>query len=125
MVMLSFELCKKLKTAGFPQETQWIVYYLSSPSTSVNNRDYYALCDVDLGLLPVQDSVACPTLSELIEACGDGFENLYQYRATSKWACSVVESCLGCNPEGWDEQGTVGDTPEEAVANLYLALHNS
>ena len=118
--MLTFETCMKLKSAGFPQKKD----------TNLDVTVDYWLKEGRFGFIWAKDDLpleGCriPTLSELIEECGDGFENLYQYRATSKWACSVVESCLGCNPEGWDEQGTIGDTPEEAVANLYLALHNS
>lgn len=80
---MNYELAKKLKDAGFPQDGigQFI--------------------DVKL---------ASPTLSELIEACGDKFRGL------SKRANWRAQDVMGIEE--------FGDTPEEAVANLYLALNN-
>lgn len=93
---MNYELTKKLRDSGFPQcgSGEW-------------EGD-------DDGKIPTY----IPTLSELIAACGDKF------------------SCLGVadiNPQGyftfrgWQAVGEHarqnGTTPEEAVANLYLALN--
>lgn len=50
-----------------------------------------------------------PTLSELIEACGDKFNTLERIRTS--WTA-----------QGGGEEG-YGGTPEEAVSNLWLALN--
>lgn len=60
------------------------------------------------------DSVACPTLEELIEACGDKFYSLMllgnaRYRASALFGASTVLE--------------TGSTSTEAVAKLWLALH--
>lgn len=78
---MNYELALKLKEAGFP--VKWYV----------DNSGY------DL-----------PTLSELIEECGEGFKfSLHRFI------------------EGWfaDTKGHEGkgSTPEEAVANLWLELN--
>jgi hypothetical protein len=69
-----------------------------------------------------------PTLSELIEACGDEFDALY--RLEKDYVSAVSEDRV---PGGWEatpedkgeERGWFcwGKTPEEAVANLWLALN--
>ncbi len=51
-----------------------------------------------------------PSLSELIEACGDGFFSLFRYKN-----CYEANGDLG-------KEGR-GITPEEAVARLWIALN--
>jgi hypothetical protein len=58
-----------------------------------------------------------PTLSELIEACGDKFYALW--RSRDEWRASEKIGVLG------DQDHEFGCTPEEAVAKLWLALHAS
>ena len=53
-----------------------------------------------------------PTLSELIEACGKGFWELTKY--PSRWGAYE-----------WKGREGSGSTPEEAVANLWLALQSN
>jgi hypothetical protein len=52
-----------------------------------------------------------PTLEQLIEACGDKFQDLYFDRSDNTWRVRSID----------DDQGT-GDEPKEAVAELYLLL---
>jgi hypothetical protein len=59
----------------------------------------------------VRDGYSVPFLHELIEACGDGYFNL-EHNQSGWWAGM-----------GLMDKGHSGKTPEEAVANLYLALH--
>lgn len=98
--MLSYEICKKLKDAGFPQHL------------NIDECEFYGCW----GDQPCQ-----PTLSELIKACEDGFIDLVQL-INNKWACNKYDVCLDCTPDGWDEYEALGSSPEEAVANLYLKL---
>jgi len=83
---MDYELCKKLKDAGFPQ-----------PIIDKSSADDDFLCYV-------------PTLSELIEACGDRFHGLW--RMMDNW---YTKSDIG--------QEVKSSTPEEAVALLWLELN--
>lgn len=80
--MISYETAVKLWKAGFP-----LGYYGESEKDS-----------------------EVPTLSELIEACGDRFFSLCNF--------SGLYQAMG---EGKSQSGP---SPEEAVANLYLSLNN-
>lgn len=97
---MTYELAKKLKDAGFPQE----------------------LCA--LKATQGGDSlIGFPTLSELIEACGKAFQAL---ELTSGIHSFRNEETLSWEARGY-QNGKLRQigafTPEEAVARLYLALH--
>lgn len=105
---MNYELAKELKDAGFPQyerDTEREGYFVKDE----NDNDAYA-----------------PTLEELIEACVDGeHEVRLIWSFKEKW-CASQEGLTF--PNGKFEMGVeIFDcpTPEEAVANLYLALHPS
>lgn len=96
--------CLALKEAGFPQ----------------TNPVYIT------GRIPNEKFVSYPTLSELIEACGEEFKILTNIGTpTRKWVAWRTlfdldkENKVISNGSGYD-----GSTPEEAVAKLYLALKN-
>ena len=61
----------------------------------------------------IHKEVRFPTLSELIEACGGNSKALIQQNNKTMWEYAI------------DGQGAVGQTPEEAVANLWLELNKS
>lgn len=85
---MNYELAKQLKEEGFPFDKDVIEW--------------------EPGYIP--------TLSELIEACGDGFHGLWVIQ--DEWeAFSELDNgyIVGKNGEG--------KTPEEAVAKLWLALN--
>lgn len=94
---MEYKLAKKLKDAGFPQEF---------PS---GGDGFYVN-----GGLP--DEIYVPTLSELIEACGEKFGalELFDYK---DW----VAGGMGKNGVGFKIGGF--KTPEDAVANLWLELN--
>jgi hypothetical protein len=58
-----------------------------------------------------------PTLPELIEACGDKFMELLRCSGP-RWEAHAWPM------EAGDELYLHGDSPEEAVARLWLALHS-
>ena len=90
--MISFELARKLKDAGFPQ---------SELARAQQEAGY--------------DYVSMPTLSTLIEACGADFGALG--READCWvACEYVSE------RGTWENAHEGQTPEDAVARLWLSL---
>jgi hypothetical protein len=115
---IDYELAKELKDAGFPQ-TQFEVFCKHGcPPFNQHEESRLLQC----GECHLADLVYSPTLEELIEACGGGFENLC--RDTS------VDDEIGwlCNnyiPEGEirDFKWIDGKSPTEAVARLWLAIH--
>ncbi len=96
---MNYELAKQLKDAGFP----------------VIKHEHHG----------GQVTWDTPTLSELIEACGDNFEALclsnypkgnkfwQAYPIDEAYKGDCIKDCCGYE---------TGDTPEEAVAKLWLAL---
>ena len=109
---MNYELCKKLKDAGFPQRR----------GCSACLQGYA----FDFKVVPYEeafgdDYVSLPTLSELIEACGVDFPSLtrdYGDNSEIEWICNSPE--YDCGSMG---EITRGSTPEEAVANLWLKLN--
>ncbi len=102
--MITYELAKQLKEAGFPQEGKGlflskVTIYGSKPSIVNNPELAYA-----------------PTLPELIEACGDMFGALI----LSKKGWIALN-----NEENYliEYQNRATKTPEEAIAKLWLKLN--
>lgn len=104
--MIIYELCKQLKDAGFPQKPECHAGY-----TEEGGR---------ILLQKRKDFIYPPTLEELIEACGEGFDCLGRHLDTPRG-----------NGQTWlawsnrMENGMFGATPEEAVANLWLELNKT
>lgn len=96
---MTYELSLKLKEAGFPQKasghSEWFIDIR-------NGKDIQCLV---------------PNLSQLIEACGDDFNNLYLMNigrnGEDKWYCCDRKLDNHC----------FGVSPDVAVANLWLALN--
>lgn len=106
---MNYEICKKLKEAGFPQELS------ATSDVFVNGEELIYSPDYSKVSVDNPEVIKIPTLSELIEACGDWFIELSK------------------EPDGWaatyDEDGNMpvmieGSTPEEAVARLWLSINN-
>lgn len=102
---MTYELAKELRDAGFPQKLpsgSFTIYGGQIKDTKTNENAIYV-----------------PTLSELIEACGEGEFMLHQTRTlnnpdrTPFWIASMPEH----------DRKASGSTPEEAVARLWLALN--
>ena len=94
-IKMTYEFAKQLKDAGFPQGIE--------KSSGVDNL---------LGGVPYS-----PTLSQLIEACV-GFNALYRVEY-EWWAQGQFQK------PGSKTIEIRGSTPQEAVAKLWLALHQS
>lgn len=91
---MKYELAKKLKEAGWPQDHDCI-----------DGKDLGGGMTGGCLCLP-----AIPTLSEFIEACGSDFNMLIRIDSEDWYASDYTDIKEG------------GSTPEEAVANLWLAL---
>lgn len=95
--MINYELAKKLRDAGFRFEFGNEVVLDTFPSNTSFERH--------------------PTLSELIEACEGGEFELKRGVLTDNkndWSAGI----------NYKTNRTFGSTPEEAVANLWLALNS-
>jgi hypothetical protein len=94
--MISYELAQELKDAGFPQGAHKLSCY--------DNGCYEAL-----------GNACVPTLEELIEACGESL--LVLEREADRW---IGRGLAG---DTSDYRRAEGSTAAEAIARLWLALH--
>ena len=120
-----YELAKKLKDAGFSQEP---ITDMSNSLEEIKAGFYWTFptegrCG---GLVHLRTdeyesyikkdgwtTIKSPTLSELVEACGDGFD--YLFRKNNDGSLWIATTNGGNEYEG--------STPEIAVANLWLELN--
>ena len=108
---MNYKLAKQLKEAGFPQGVKG----RAKDDYSVGNWVYDEPVDK---IKPKKETPRSyiPTLSELIEACGDEFEALERIRGywTASGKISANERI----------RTHLCKTPKEAVAKLWLKLNN-
>lgn len=122
---MNYELAKQLKDAGFPQKV-WS-FYLGNYAYNEKGELHLLHVDNDEGGLVGNDYnhreesnhewTKCPTLSELIEECRKELDEIVIYITDN-----LVE-VKGANPTYGLDLSVEGSTPEEAVANLYLAIN--
>jgi hypothetical protein len=96
---MNYELAKQLKDAGFPQQENSYQAIQTYPAKNAGVIPYY------------------PSLSELIEACGDRFNSVCREPDGMWWA--------DWESKPLELEGDRATTPEEAVARLWLALNKS
>lgn len=117
MAGVSYELAKELKGAGFPQG-----------SATGNHHDGGGWID-EIGVYrhhETTDDAECyvPTLSELIEACGDDFTKLEREVGNPFDYSNLLNETVWWSAP-YNDYVNPGATPEEAVARLWLALNGS
>lgn len=107
---MSYELARGLLDSGFPLIPWW---------TALPDEDEHEVREIEGGrayvLVDGTKGYLLPTLSELIEACGEQFFRLSHSDNTdgTSWDC-----------ESWNAgEIETGQSPEEAVARLWLALN--
>jgi hypothetical protein len=113
---MALELAKEPRDAGFPniqdvQHRQGREFLASNGRVSVYS----------LGQIAPTEDWFIPTLSELIEASEEQFDSMYRSLDGSWLATSVTYDdgdALGIQRQ----KGEGKDSPEEAVARLWLAL---
>lgn len=113
---MNYEIARELKNAGFPQRFKDGRYYPEKDLTFEEAQTAHLFLDerrrgTPESELEVSKLVSIPNLSELIEACGDDFGYLKRYTADGVWEAGAFEG------EG------DGQTPEEALARLWLDLN--
>ena len=102
---MKYETAKQLKDAGWPQVGP--LHHDINPNELADSNSL--------------ESVDEPTLSELIEACGD--EVVLEHvnsEGLHPWTAGTF-----IDHDGEIEKAFTAETPEEAVAKLWLALHTS
>ena len=109
--MINYKLAKQLKDAGFPQNTRNYFYLIDGIVVDEVYTEMEAKLDTNMANW--EKSFACPTLSELIDACGDEFDHLGR-GPMGRW------NALAADDTGLDISAK---TSEEAVAKLYLKLN--
>jgi hypothetical protein len=108
---MTYELAKLLKDAGFPQEPkiyQSLVYF------DKKKKELLITPEMIEWHVWYKMLIKNPTLSELIEACGDKFGDVIRYYE-DRWHSN--------DRENNHKNRGFGSTPEEAVANLWLKLN--
>lgn len=112
---MTYELCKKLKEAEFPQNIKaGDNYYkcIGHPRMRILHQWAKNTSFIDLkDIVGQKDWVKIPILSELIEACGDSQLTLEHTQRTWYAWCRTENSNI-------DNREEIGQTPEEAVARL-------
>ncbi len=115
---LKREFAKELKRAGFPVPAHRLGHHFFPHEHGAGwsdfarehgvtiNRD-----DLENRLQDIKDGYYCPALSDLLEACGNRFSRL-----------SVVKNIWFAECDN-PETTARGDSPEEAVGRLWLALN--
>lgn len=112
------ELAKELKAAGFPMPPYRAGHKFYPPEqdgvwSDASRRHGVTLIHSDLEdrLQDIKDGYYCPNLSDLIEACGQSFSRLSVVKTI--WTAESVDG----------KRATMGGSPEEAVARLWLTLN--
>jgi len=105
---MNYKLAKKLKDAGFPQ--RWGNY--QTKDGCVYNRSS-------------KNRAHVPDLSELIDACGDGYFRLENGRDRNMVSETNKEGVFWMAYRGLGTEAiqACGNTRKEAVANLWLKLN--
>jgi len=116
--MISYDLAKQLKDAGFYREIQIGDAYWLEKEYKDGHLYHFGADGPDV--LPEGEYIRIPTLSELIEACGDWFfrlERIDQGKNEGRWI--AVGDRRG---DGTREFGFMAKNPETATAKLLIAL---
>ena len=105
---MKYELAKQLKEAGFPQGCTGNGYFVDNQGVEYKGGEHWKQFNY------------VPTLSELIEACGEYFYSLRRdYRADNGKPFFWAEINGGVTFDG-----VASKTPEEAVARLFICLNS-
>ena len=107
---MNYELAKKLKEAGYPFRE------IKGGMCLPEGQDYFDFNPSGNPKIGAQHFY-CPTLSELIEACGDKFYGLHKM-VNGEWLAFMYDI-----EDSTRQVECKGNTAEEAVSNLWLELN--
>ena len=106
---MKYELALQLKDAGFPQKYP---FYDGETKTQYWGSNIPSADEEHRREIPTS-AVYLPSLHELIDACGEGFVSLEQIRGSTTGDWQAYGKGIGF----------IEETPEEAVAHLWLKLN--
>lgn len=127
---MDYDLAKELKEAGFPQNS--VMEWEFDPTTKEAELHEKGLrgcarCGAIVsGLRPhlAVQRADCPTLEELIEACGDEFFSVQRHHQVAGRSDSgIFFRAFGVRPKDGHNISADGPTPKVAAARLWLALN--
>lgn len=113
---MNYELAKQLKEAGFPNIREIISKDIDVKMVNLEV----------IGQFEKENIIGyeMPTLSELIEACGECLSHIKRLPVGGKEYWWAVSNCGHPEHEwGGNNLEEQGSTPEEAVAKLWLELN--
>ncbi len=150
--MITNETALKLKEAGFPQKEENCFFYgkhfyqddFDKPEGEGDIEVFYSEeCDHDE--YGGRHEIICysPTLSELIEACGEKFTGLERNKFSGKYLANYQKpwsikkkpwwtillpskykiALTSAFSQTYENTLEIGSSPEEAVADLWIALN--
>lgn len=123
---MDYETALKLKEAGFPQNLKDGFKGETNFYYDIHTKLPKLVATGSVGMIPIGELIRIPTLSELISACGNKLIALQREDGESTWN----KGFIWCAVEEWESyyppgvlKGHYGNSPEEAVTKLWLALH--
>lgn len=112
---MDYELAKRLKDAGFPQDKcEW---YFAEKKGDGN----FVRKEKRKGVLYRSTAVACPTLGELIEACGTAFTGITVEEGAGVWP--YWKACGERNGDKYEV--SKASAPEIAMAHLWMLINHA
>ena len=115
---ISYELARELRVAAFsqvPTTHGGVGYYITESGRLLTTIDF-----IGEGMSK-EPFAYVPTLSELIEACGEDFIELEKVKDVW-WSKGAWEKCGEGECPKYD---VMGSTPDEAVAKLWLEINKT
>jgi len=129
---MEYELCKKLKDAGFPQEykkTKPLIDCAFDEKRELhllhkdNDTDWWIGNNYNHSNMSIEEVqknwVKSPTLSELIKECGKDFGMLFLI--DQKWGARMRPQDI---TNAWKITIFYDSSPKKAVTKLWLSLNN-
>ena len=114
---MKLELAKELRDAGF-SNIQDVQHRQGREFLAPDGHVFV----YSLGQIAPSEDWFIPTLDELIEACAGDFDSMYR-SADGSWLAASGTYDDGDADGLQRRKGESKDSPEEAVARLWLALH--
>jgi len=126
--MITYELAKKLKENGFPQEGYfWYVKWIEGDKTGITLESKIDLnwTEAEYSYNKYERLCINPTLSELIEACADKvvLHSPGSYDVSEEYWMSSETEWTAFKQGISETVKAFGSTPEESVAKLWLAIN--
>jgi hypothetical protein len=116
--MMNRELAQELKAAGFRARSYQVghKFYPQEGNATWTEAERkhgvtITLYELQARLPDIDNGYYCPSLVDLVEACGDRLSRLYVEKTIWTAECN--------DPKG----SAVSHSPEESVARLWLSLH--